>query len=166
MAAQKPTAQTNEDDIGAVRVIDEVIRIMAALAAQEVPGVLGMSGGLAEDLSRMLGKDTASEGVRFKVNGSLLQLSVYLNMEYGYCLPEVALAVQEKVKKAIEEMTGYQVKSVDVHVEGVGRRKDPSLLPEHPGEAETLMEKSIADGEGAEPEEELDKRRAMFFEEE
>ncbi len=164
MVAKNKPAQTGEEDIGAVQVADEVIRIMASLAAQEVPGVLSMSGGLAEELNKMLGKENGSEGVRFKLVGNFLQLSVYLNMEYGYCLPEVALAVQEKVKQAVEGMTGYQVKSVDVHVEGVGRRPQPDLGLDKVGEAEAQMEKSIADSE--ELEEGLDKRHAMFFEEE
>ena len=165
-----------EESVGDIRVADEVIRIVAGLAAQEVPGVLSMSGGLTEGISRMLGKDNASKGVRIKFSGNLVQASIFLNMEYGYCIPEVALAVQEKVKESIESMTGYMVQSVDVHVEGVGRVKHADLDAiggaEIIGSEEAHMEETFAsaaaaaEDDDADLDEETAKRHAMFFEEE
>lgn len=108
-----------EEDIGDIHVADEVICIVASLAAQEVPGVYSMSGGLTDNINSFLGKENASKGVRLHYEGKQVHVIVYLNLEYGYCFPEVALAVQEKVKRAIEDLTGYDVQFVDVHVEGV-----------------------------------------------
>ena len=118
-AAQENTENENLDEYGDIRIADEVICIVASLAAQEVPGVVSMSGGLTDGINRFLGKENASKGVRLKFEGKLVNASVYINVEYGACIPEIALEVQEKVKDAIEAMTGYEVQFVDVNVEGV-----------------------------------------------
>ena len=117
---------TMSDDIGEIHVADEVICIVASLAAQEVPGVYSMSGGITDEINSFLGKEeNASKGVRLRYEGKMVHVIVYVNLEYGYCFPEVALAVQEKVKKAVEEMTEYEVQFVDVHVEGVMKPVTP-----------------------------------------
>ena len=122
--------EENLEDYGDIRIADEVISIVASLAAQEVPGVLGMSGGLTDGINRFLGKENASKGVRLKFEGKTVNASVYLNVEYGYCIPEIALEVQEKVKEAVEAMTGYEVQFVDVNVEGVAKRETRELEKE------------------------------------
>lgn len=127
------------DDVGDIHIADEVISIVAGLAAQEVPGVLSMSGGLTDGINRFLGKDNVSKGVRLKFNGKTVTANVYVNVEYGCCIPEVALEVQEKVKDAIEAMTGYDVQFVDVNVEGVAKRKATEL------EKEVSTEEAMAD---------------------
>ena len=129
----------NLEDYGDIRIADEVIRIVASLAAQEVPGVVSMSGGLTDGINRFLGKENASKGVRLKFEGKTVNASVYLNVEYGYCIPEIALEVQEKVKEAVEAMTGYEVQFVDVNVEGVAKRETKEL------EKEASSEEAMAD---------------------
>ena len=120
----------NLEDYGDIRIADEVIRIVASLAAQEVPGVVSMSGGLTDGINRFLGKENASKGVRLKFEGKTVNARVYINVEYGYCIPEIALEVQEKVKEAVEAMTGYEVQFVDVNVEGVAKRETRELEKE------------------------------------
>ena len=93
------------DEIGDVKVADEVISIVAGLAAQEVNGVIGMSGSFAEGLNEFLGKKSFAKGVRITVDGHVVTAAVYVNVEYGSCIPEIALEIQEKVKEAIENMT-------------------------------------------------------------
>lgn len=118
------------DEIGDVKVADEVISIVAGLAAQEVNGVIGMSGSFAEVLNEFLGKKSKksfAKGVRITVDGHVVTAAVYVNVEYGSCIPEIALEIQEKVKEAIENMTGYEVKFVDVHIQGVARRPKSEL---------------------------------------
>ncbi|MEE1193503.1 MAG: Asp23/Gls24 family envelope stress response protein [Phascolarctobacterium sp.] len=122
--------EENLEDYGDIRIADEVISIVASLAAQEVPGVLSMSGGLTDGINRFLGKENASKGVRLKFEGKTVNASVYINVEYGSCIPEIALEVQEKVKEAIEAMTGYEVQFVDVNVEGVAKRQATELEKE------------------------------------
>ena len=131
--------EENLEDYGDIRIADEVIRIVASLAAQEVPGVVSMSGGFTDGINRFLGKENASKGVRLKFEGKTVNASVYLNVEYGYCIPEIALEVQEKVKEAVEAMTGYEVQFVDVNVEGVAKRETREL------EKEATSEEAMAD---------------------
>ena len=109
------------EEIGDVQIADEVLSIVASLAAQEVEGVAGMNGGFAGDLSEFLGNKNVSKGVRVTVEGHVVSVEVYVNIEYG------ALEIQEKVREAIEDMTGYEVKIVDVHVQGVQRRHKTEL---------------------------------------
>ena len=104
------------DEIGDVKVADEVISIVAGLAAQEVNGVIGMSGSFAEGLNEFLGKKSFAKGVRITVDGHVVTAAVYVNVEYGSCIPEIALEIQEKVKEAI-----------DVHIQGVARRPKSEL---------------------------------------
>ncbi|MCD7873703.1 MAG: Asp23/Gls24 family envelope stress response protein [Acidaminococcaceae bacterium] len=115
------------DEIGDVKVADEVISIVAGLAAQEVNGVIGMSSSFAEGLNEFLGKKSFDKGVRITVDGHVVTAAVYVNVEYGSCIPEIALEIQEKVKEAIENMTGYEVKFVDVHIQGVARQPKSEL---------------------------------------
>ena len=129
-AAQENTENENLDEYGDIRIADEVICIVASLAAQEVPGVVGMSGGLTDGINRFLGKENASKGVHLHFEGKTVNASVYIVIEYGCCIPEIALEVQEKVKDAIEAMTGYEVQFVDVNVEGVAKRRESELEKE------------------------------------
>ncbi len=175
------------EDFGDIRIADEVICIVASLAAQEVAGVVGMSGGFTDGINRFLGKENASKGVRLKFDGKMVNASIYINVEYGYCIPEIALEVQEKVKDAIEAMTGYEVQFVDVNVEGVAKRQTTEL------EKEATLDEAMAEivraqaqraeatevnsfeqqlanlrdehGFGLQPEEEMDEKHKRFFEE-
>jgi len=117
---QDTSAETEQEesleDVGDIRIADEVICIVASLAAQEVPGVVSMSGGLTDGINHFLGKENASKGVKLKFEGRTVNANVYINIEYGCSIPEIALEVQEKVKDAIEAMTGYDVQFVDVIV--------------------------------------------------
>ena len=131
--------EENLEDYGDILIADEVISIVASLAAQEVPGVLSMSGGITDGINRFLGKENASKGVRLKFEGKTVNASVYINVEYGSCIPEIALEVQEKVKEAIEAMTGYEVQFVDVNVEGVAKRQATEL------EKEATSDEAMAD---------------------
>ena len=186
-AAQENTENENLDEYGDIRIADEVICIVASLAAQEVPGVVSMSGGLTDGINRFLGKENASKGVRLKFEGKLVNAIVYINVEYGACIPEIALEVQEKVKDAIEAMTGYEVQFVDVNVEGVAKRPQTELekaassdedmaeiLQAQQKSAEATEENSFEqqlanlrddDGFKLPDEEEMDEKHKRFFEE-
>ncbi len=126
-ANEEAAAGAEPEEIGDVQIADEVLSIVASLAAQEVDGVAGMYGGFAGDLSEFLGNRNVSKGVRITVEGHVVSVEVYVNIEYSGCIPEIALEIQEKVREAIENMTGYEVKIVDVHVQGVQRRHKTEL---------------------------------------
>ena len=116
--AVKTVKSTNS--LGAIRIADEVVSIIAGLAATEVDGVAGMSGGLVGGIAEMLGRKNFAKGVKVEVGEKEAAADLYVIVKYGVRIPDVALAVQENVKQAIETMTGLSVVEVNVHVQGVG----------------------------------------------
>lgn len=106
-------------ELGAVRIADEVVSIIAGLAATEVDGVASMSGGIAGGIAEALGRKNLSKGVKVEVGEEETAVDLYLIVRYGSRIPDVAWSVQENVKKAIENMTGLKVVRVNVHVQGV-----------------------------------------------
>lgn len=109
-----------ENSLGSIRIADEVVEIIAGLAASEVSGVVSMSGSLVGDLAQMLGRTkNPAKGVKVKVGEHEVAVELYIVVEYGVAIPEVALNVQEAVKEAIESMTGLKVVEANVHVQGV-----------------------------------------------
>jgi len=111
-------------EYGQVKISDEVVAVIAGLAATEVPGVAGMSGGLAGGIAEMLGRKNLSKGVKVEVGDKETAVDLFIVVEYGAKIPDIAWKIQENVKKAIESMTGLQVVEVNVHVQGVHMEKE------------------------------------------
>lgn len=109
-----------KDNLGVVHIAEDVVSIIAGLAATEVEGIAGMSEGLVGGIAEMLGKKNFSKGVKVEVGEKEAAVDIYIIVKYGVRIPEVALAAQENVKQAIEKMTGLSVVEVNVHVQGVG----------------------------------------------
>lgn len=107
------------DETASVRIADEVVAVIAGIAAGEVEGVAGMAGGIVGSVSEMLGKKNLARGVRVDVGERAVAVDLYLIIEYGVRIPDVAARVQENVKQAIESMTGLEVVAVNIHVQGV-----------------------------------------------
>ncbi len=114
---KKPTQSST--DLGSIRIADEVVAIIAGLAATEVEGVAGMSGGLAGGIAEMLGRKNLSKGVKVEVGEKETAVDLYMIVDYGVRIPDVARKIQESVKQAIESMTGLVVIETNVHVQGV-----------------------------------------------
>lgn len=106
-------------DLGNIQIAPEVIEIIAGLATIEVSGVAGMSGGIAGGFAELLGRKNLSKGVKVEVGQREAAVDVSIIIEYGRRLPEVASAIQQNVKNAIESMTGLQVVEVNIHVHDV-----------------------------------------------
>jgi uncharacterized alkaline shock family protein YloU len=111
-------------DMGNIRIANEVIEIIAGLAATEVRGVAGMSGGVAGGIAELLGRKNLAKGVKVEVGQKQCAVDVSIVAEYGFRIPEVAGEIQENVKRAIESMTGLECVEVNVHVLGVIFPKD------------------------------------------
>ncbi len=105
--------------IGEVRIADEVVAIIAGLAATEVKGVASMAGNVTNELVSKLGMKNLSKGVKVVVTSESVSVDMALNMEYGYSIPKTSKLVQEKVKQAIENMTGLQVLEVNIRIASV-----------------------------------------------
>lgn len=111
--------KADRGESGSIRIADEVVSIIAGLAATEVPGVAGMSGGIAGGIAEMLGRRNLSKGVKVEVGEKEAAIDLFIIVEYGVRIPEVALRIQEAVKRAVESMTGLTVVEANVHVQGV-----------------------------------------------
>jgi len=161
----------NENQDGTVSFATEVVATIAGLAATEVDGVASMSSpssGFADMFTR---KNTRNftKGVRIDLDGNKVAVDITIVVEYGSPVPDVARSIQENVKKAIETMSGLDVRSVDVHVSGISfereqranaeldeqHRKMLEKTAENNAEAETVTEETEAPAE-AEPEAEIE----------
>lgn len=96
-----------------------MVAIIAALAATEVEGVASMAGNITNELISRLGMKNLSKGVKVDVLEGVVTVSLALNMKYNYSIMDVSAKVQEKVKSAVENMTGLEVADVNVKVAGV-----------------------------------------------
>ena len=121
MAKDERNIYTIQNDAGRgeVKIADEVVAIIAALAATEVEGVASMAGNITNELISRLGMKNLSKGVKVDVLEGVVTVSLTLNLKYNYSVVEVSGKVQEKVKNAIENMTGLEVADVNIKVAGV-----------------------------------------------
>ena len=113
-----------KDKIGEVQIADEVVAIIAGLAATEVDGVDSMAGNITNELVGKLGMKNLSKGVKVDVTEEHVSVDLSLNIRYGYSIPSVSEQVQEKVSTAIENMTGLEVADVNIRIAGVDMEND------------------------------------------
>ena len=122
---ENQTGYTLENgNMGQVQIADEVVAIIAGLAATEVEGVASMAGNITNELVSKLGKKSLSKGIRVKEEDGIVNVNVALNIAYGYSVPKTCKKVQEKVKAAIENMTGLEVEKVDIQIANVSISKE------------------------------------------
>ena len=108
-----------DENLGEVEIADEVVAIIAGLAAMEVDGVSSMAGNATRELIGKLGMKSLSKGVKVDVLDGIVTVSLALNLKYGYSIKDITTKVQEKVKAAIENMTGLDVADVNIRIAGV-----------------------------------------------
>ena len=103
-----------------IKISDDVVAVIAGVAVSEVPGVSGMAGGFAGGISEVFsGKKNLAKGIKADINENSVKIDVNIIVEYGSRIPDVAFEIQNRVKKAVEGMTGLKVEEVNVHVQGV-----------------------------------------------
>lgn len=103
-----------DESLGEVKIADEVVAMIAGLAAMEVEGVASMAGNATRELISKLGMKSLSKGVKVDVLEGVVTVSLSLNLKYGYSIKDITTKVQEKVKAAIENMTGLEVADVNI----------------------------------------------------
>lgn len=108
-----------QENCGEIIIADEVIAVIAGLAAMEVEGVASMAGNATRELISKIGIKTLSKGVTVDVLENVATVCMTLNLKYGYNIREVSAKVQEKAKVAIENMTGLTVADVNIRVAGI-----------------------------------------------
>lgn len=111
--------EINEIEENGIKIADDVVATIAGKAASEVEGVYSMFGGFAGGISEVFGKKSYTKGIKVDNAEKSLKIDVNIIVEYGARIPDVAYEIQNRVKKAVENMTGLKVEEVNVHVQGV-----------------------------------------------
>ena len=109
-----------ENGTEGIKISSDVIAIIAGVAVSEVPGVFGMNGGFAGGITEVLkGKKNLAKGIKVDSENNNTKIDVNIVVEYGVRIPDVAFEIQNRVRTAVENMTGLKVEEVNVHVQGV-----------------------------------------------
>ncbi|MGI6144013.1 MAG: Asp23/Gls24 family envelope stress response protein [bacterium] len=117
--ARKEGMMVTQDELGRTKVADEVVAIIAGLAATEIEGVVGMSGGIVSGIAERLGRKDLTRGVKVEVGEEQVAVDLFLITRFGMSIPDIARKVKENVKDKIESMTGLEVVEVNINVQGV-----------------------------------------------
>ncbi len=119
MSLEEKNLNTNIDKDGNISISNDVIATIAAIAAKSIEGVSGMVSSITGGFAELLGKKNPSKGVKVLINGKDVKIDMYVVVEYGVKIPDVAWEIQGKTKSEVEAMTGLNVVAVNVNIEGV-----------------------------------------------
>lgn len=119
------TCVLQEDEkIGSVKIADDVVAMIAALAAMEVEGVADMSGNVTNEFLSRVGMKNTARGARVEVLQRKVKVDLAITMEYGFNIPATCQRVQAKVKSTVENMTGLEVTDVNIRIAGINVAKE------------------------------------------
>lgn len=118
------------EQLGNIKISNEVVAIISGIAAMEVKGVHSMSGTFTDGLTNMLGRRNLSKGVKVEVGETECSIDANIKVEYGVRIPDVALNVQQKIVKAVTDMTGLKVVEVNVYVQDIYVPKEEAMEEE------------------------------------
>lgn len=120
---KKAVVLKQDENIGAVQIADDVVSMIASLAAVEVDGVSAMAGNITNELMSKVGMKKLTKGVKVDVIEDTVTVDLTVTMEYGYNIPATCQLVQNKVKSAIENMTGLTCSDVNIRIAGIIMKK-------------------------------------------
>lgn len=148
-----PDPDIEGEIIGNIKIAVDVVSTIAGIAADEIEGVANMYSTFAGGIVEKLSKKNASKGVRVEMNEDSVIIDLYMIVDYGVKIPELAWEVQENVKSSVETMTGLDVEKVNIHIEGISFEKEKArLIAENERAAELAQIESEAEDGGSEPE--------------
>ena len=124
MAEDRKVIKIDEGELGVIQIADEVVAIIAGLAATEVEGVSSMAGNITNELVAKLGMKNLAKGVKVELLDNSVIIVVAINVAFGTSVPEVSRKVQEKIISAVETMTGLTVAEVNVKIAGIDMEKE------------------------------------------
>lgn len=128
---QEIVEESNVEISTNLNISEDVIGIIAGLAASEVEGIAGMTLGFVDGINQILGSSKKySKGVKISLEGKKVTIDLYVNVKYGVRIPDIAWAAQNAVKNAVENMTGLEVASVNINVQGITFDKDEKNVSE------------------------------------
>ncbi|MFY9177382.1 MAG: Asp23/Gls24 family envelope stress response protein [Caldicoprobacterales bacterium] len=118
----------HNNEYGKTIIANEVVAVIAGLAASEIPGVASMSSGFVDDITSTLGMKSSKRGVKVELTDDIAKIGISIIVEYGVKIPEVAANIRSSVIEAVENMTGLTVEEVNIYVQGVHLNKEPKEL--------------------------------------
>jgi len=121
-------ASTQEQ--GSIRISEDVVASIAALAAMDVEGVSSLSSGLGADIAELLGKKNLTRGVKIQFSDDAVTIDIFIIVKFGAIVVDVAKQVQKAVADAIEAMTALKISAIHIHVTGIGFEKDKPKEPD------------------------------------
>ena len=107
------------NNLGDIKISDDVVASIAGLAAMEVDGISSIAGNITSDIVRRLGIKNHSMGIKLEITDGSVLIDLYVNLRYGFSIPNVMSQVQDRVKSAIESMTGLKTTAVNIHIIGI-----------------------------------------------
>lgn len=113
-----------DENIGAVKIADDVVAMIAGLAATEIEGVAGMYGNITNEIMSKVGVKNLAKGVKVEVTDGKVKTDIALIVEYGYNIPAISQKVQTRVKNAIQNMTGLVAEDINIRIAGVNMPKE------------------------------------------
>ena len=135
--------ENEESQDSGVEISDDVVAVIAGIAVSDVQGVAGMARGFAGGLTEACsGKKNLAKGIKVEVNGKEAKIDVNIIVEYGTRIPDVAFEIQSRVRKSVKEMTGLEVVSVNVHVQGVQTPQEKNVKAEEVKESKAENEET------------------------
>ncbi|NLG88186.1 MAG: Asp23/Gls24 family envelope stress response protein [Clostridiaceae bacterium] len=121
---EQPNMEAEKDGMGEIRISSDVVAIIASNAALEVPGIANFSGGIAGNISQVLGRKNPFKGIKVDITENRdVNIDLHIVVDYGVRIPDVAWKLQERIKQNVEQMTGLHVEEINVHVQGVNFEK-------------------------------------------
>lgn len=112
---------------GTVKISNDVVAIIAGVAATEIPGVAGMSGGITGGITEMLGMKNLSKGVKVELEDKEVTIDLFIVVEYGSRISELGEKIQKNVKHTVETMTGLNVIEVNLNIQGVNIPRESKI---------------------------------------
>lgn len=121
MALDNPT---NNNDYGKTVIANEVVAVIAGLAASDIPGVTSMSSGFVDDITSSLGMKSTKKGVKVELIDDMAKIGISIVVDYGVRIPEVAENIRSSIIESVQGMTGLTVDEVNIYVQGVHLEKE------------------------------------------
>ncbi|SFA79567.1 Uncharacterized conserved protein YloU, alkaline shock protein (Asp23) family [Acetitomaculum ruminis DSM 5522] len=112
-----------DDDYGEVQIAQQVVAVIAGFAATEVEGVNALAGNITNDIVGRVSKKNLARGVRIQLENGIVRTDIAIYIDFGQNIPKVCETVQDRVKTAIENMTGLQTANVNIRIVGIGSAK-------------------------------------------
>lgn len=134
-------ANEPEEKVGNIKISVDVVAAIAGIATNEIDGVAGMNSSLAGGIAEIFGtKKNVSRGVKVDIKEENAVIDLFITVDYGVRIPELAWEIQENVKNSVETMTGLNVEKVNIHVEGISFEKEKAVSETAGDEKENITE--------------------------